>query len=214
MSNKSDLVIFNSYGADTRCLDAPVGAAPFFRETRLASAATVAGIEDSYSVHLDLATTVRQIVREELERHNKSVNAVKAEQFGCVFNQPHEPAPVVFSLSAMPGLPDSRTYSVQQHHHTFPYNVTHAQRAYRGMTTNRQWEDSVCYSQRPIGRLILKFTTSVALHLSATAVVPKDTSLVVVAVAARLRMGHYRLGVTLKASTIIIGRQNIVPQTP
>ncbi|KAH7934644.1 hypothetical protein HPB51_028990 [Rhipicephalus microplus] len=98
---------------------------------RLANVVTVASIEDSCSIHWDLATSVRQIVREELKRHSKSMNAAKAEQLGCVFNQPHEAARVVSLLSATPGVADSRTIPLQQHHHTFPHDVTHGQRAYR-----------------------------------------------------------------------------------
>ncbi|KAH8009041.1 hypothetical protein HPB51_009581 [Rhipicephalus microplus] len=53
---------------------------------RLGNVATVARIEDSYSIHWDLATTVRLVVREEIERHSISVNVVKVKQFGCIFN--------------------------------------------------------------------------------------------------------------------------------
>ncbi|KAH8020145.1 hypothetical protein HPB51_025026 [Rhipicephalus microplus] len=117
--------------------------------SRLTNVATVAGIEDSYNVRLDLENTVRQVVREELQCHNKSVNAVKAAQFGCIFHQPHEPAPVVSSLSAMPGIADSRTDPLQQHHHPFPDDVTHDKCAYWGATKNWHLEDRVSYSQRP-----------------------------------------------------------------
>ncbi|KAH8030125.1 hypothetical protein HPB51_006557 [Rhipicephalus microplus] len=77
------------------------------------------------------------------------MNAVMAEQFGCVFNQPHEAAPVVSSLSAMPGVADSRTDPLQQHHYTFPDDVTHDQRAYRGTITNWHLEYRIYYSQCP-----------------------------------------------------------------
>ncbi|KAH8028101.1 hypothetical protein HPB51_013148 [Rhipicephalus microplus] len=105
--------------------------------------------EPATSIHWDLVTSVRQIVCEELERHSKSMSAVKAEEFGCVFNQPHEAVPVVSSLSAMPGVADSRTDPLQQHHHTFPDDVTHHQHAYRGTATNQHLEDHIYYSQRP-----------------------------------------------------------------
>ncbi|KAH8032017.1 hypothetical protein HPB51_022637 [Rhipicephalus microplus] len=115
---------------------------------RLANVATVASIEDSCSIHWDLATTVRQIFHEELERHSQSMNAVKAEQIGCVFNQPHEAPPVVSSLSAMPGVADSRTDLLQQHHHICPDGVTHDLRAYWGTTTNGHLKNRIYYSQR------------------------------------------------------------------
>ncbi|KAH8027456.1 hypothetical protein HPB51_005738 [Rhipicephalus microplus] len=49
----------------------------------------------------------------------------------------------------MPGVADSRTDPLQQHHHTFSGDVTHDQPAYRGTTTNRHLEDCVYYLQRP-----------------------------------------------------------------
>lgn len=104
---------------------------------RLANVAMVASVDDSYIFHFDLTATVRQIVRKETERHNKSVNA---KQLGCDYsahNRSHEPASAVSSLSAMSGVADRRVDQQRQHRRSFPGDTTPDQRALRDTTTNR-----------------------------------------------------------------------------
>ena len=114
---------------------------------RLANVATVASVEDSsYGFQLDFAAIVRQIVREELERHIKSADV---EQPGCAFNQHPEPASAVSTLSAMSSGADFRVDQMRQHQSSLPNDMTHDQRTRRATTTNRHSEDRVFYTQRP-----------------------------------------------------------------
>lgn len=115
---------------------------------RLANVTTVASVDDNdkCNFQFDLVATIRQIVREELERHPTGANV---EQLRCACNQPQEHASAVSALSAMPGVADCRVDQLRQHRRSSPDDMTHDQRTRRATTTNRHSADRVYYSQRP-----------------------------------------------------------------
>lgn len=173
---------------------------------RLANVTTVASVDDNdkCNFQFDLVATIRQIVREELERHPTGANV---EQLRCACNQPQEHASAVSALSAMPGVADCRVDQLRQHRRSSPDDMTHDQRTRRATTTNRH---------RNVPGLTPRLTTSVEHRLCVTAVAPQDTLLVFVAGADRPQhMAHHQLGLILNKSVMTTaGRQTLILQTP